>query len=439
MAGVSGSGARRALRNHALEIVHAGIDAADAGVALQGKARIFDGDLVVGDHRWRLPPGRLLLCGAGKASGHMARALEELLGARIADGLVIVPHGSEPCGLSRAATGYGAHPLPDRSGLAASRELLRMAEDLGPGDGMVFVLSGGASSLFEVPVEGVGLEDLQELGSLLLGSGAPVAEVNRVRTALSQVKGGRLAATASPGSILTLIVSDVIGDRLEAIGSGPTVAGAVRHDAADVLRRYALMERIPDAVAAYMGGSRGRSVARASEAGPQVTNLIVANNQTAVDGALAAATGLQYRARYLGIVDGEAREAAEPLLQRLAQGPESTCLVAGGETTVTLRGNGVGGRNQELALTMALLLDGRPGVCFASIGTDGRDGPTDAAGALVDGSTAARARAAGMDPVAALERNDSYSVLAAAGDVVVTGPTRTNVMDLQVLLRTETA
>lgn len=353
---------------------------------------------------------------------------------------MVVPHG--------AAGGSdllweAAHPLPDAHGLAAATEALRLARGAGEGDLVLCLLSGGASALWPAPPEGISLGELRETTRALLRSGAPIEEVNAVRRHLSRIAGGWLAHAAFPARTIALVVSDVAGSAPEAIGSGPTAADPSRFaDALEVLRRREVA--VPSAVLRHLQRGLAGEVPETPKPGDpslaRSTLHLVADNASALHAAAAAAERLGYVPRVVSDrLHGEARQlgaeiAAQALRARGGGGGAPTALLYGGESTVTVTGAGRGGRNQELALAAALALDGMDGVLVAALGTDGRDGPTRAAGAVVGGGTADRGRARGGDPVAALARNDSGPFLEGAGDLLVTGPTGTNVADLVVAL-----
>ena len=384
--------------------------------------------------------GRVLVLGCGKASGAMAGAAEEALGERVAAGFVVVKDGyTAPC--ARVELTEAGHPVPDERGLAASARLLDLARGAGEDDLVLFLVSGGGSALTPAPAPPVTLAEKREVTRLLLSAGATIGELNAVRKHLSRFKGGQLARAAWPAAVLTLALSDVIGDPLDVIASGPTAPDPTTfRDALDVLEARRLAGRVPGSVRERLEAGLRGSVEETPKPGDgvfqRVTNLVIGNNALVTDAALAEARRRGYRAELLTrALQGEARLMARELVERGGRLAPGTCLVAGGETTVTVRGRGKGGRCQELALAAALAL--APGAPLAVLagGTDGTDGPTDAAGALVDAGTPARARAAGVDPARALEDNDSHRALAASGDLLVTGPTNTNLLDLYLVLR----
>lgn len=440
--------ARSAMHSDALRIVEAGILSADPRRAVRSHVKLEDGRVVVGGREFELSRfGRVLVLGFGKASGLMAKGLEEALGDAIDGGYVIVPRGSEVRGLKRVRLLPGNHPVPGGDTIRSSLVLLKAASEAGERD-LVFVLvSGGGSALFEVPREGVSLEDLVEVNRLLLRSGADIKEVNTVRKHISAVKGGQLAKALHPAKVVTLIVSDVVGDPPEFVASGPTVPDPTTYrDAYEVLRRYGLLDKVPRSVLDLVNrGLRGEvpeTPKEGDEAFRDALTLIVASNRTALSAMKRTAESLGYNAAIVtSFMEGEAREVGRFIagvmkhVSRYGEPvPKPAALLFGGETTVTVTGSGVGGRNQELALSVAIHISGLRGAVFASVGSDGIDGPTDAAGAVVDGGTVDEGREAGLDAVAYLADNDSYSYFKRLGRLVITGPTGTNVNDLAVAL-----
>ena len=441
------------MRQHALEIFWAAVAAAEPARAVRQHLSL-DGDALVvrgvqGASRVSLPVpgrGRVLVVGAGKGSAPMARALEELLGERIAAGVVCVKDG-HGCPLERVQLREASHPVPDQRGVEAGAEILELVAGAGPDDLVLAVLSGGGSALLEVLAEGVSLSDLQQLTHLLLSSGASIDQINTLRKHLSRVKGGHLAVAAHPARVVNLALSDVVGDHLDVIASGPFSADpGTFGDARTILDRYGLWSRVPATVRGVLeDGLAGRLPETPKPGAVElagVTHAVVGSNRISLDAAADAARSLGYAPLVLSSqVQGEAREVAR-VLAAVAKECRHTgtplqppaAVLAGGETTVTLRGGGRGGRNQELALALALEVEGWEGVVGLSGGTDGSDGPTDAAGGLALPDTVARGAAAGHDARAHLMENDSYRYLDAVGDLIRTGPTRTNVMDIQVLL-----
>jgi hydroxypyruvate reductase len=405
------------------------------------RARLVAGDahaLRTGERRAARIARRTWLIAAGKAAGAMAREAARIVGPRLSGGIVASP--DRVSDLPRALRHFVAgHPLPNRQSLEAGRNAWRLAAGARRGDLVLVLLSGGASSLLVLPAPGISLSDKILTGALLLRSGATIRETNSVRKHLSRLKGGGLLRRAGAARVVGLILSDVIGGSAAVVGSGPTAADPTTFaDALRVLRRRRILDRIPRAVRRHLElglrGSRPETL-KPGECRPR--NFLIGDNRLALQAARATAQTLGLRCRILtASMRGDtefaaARFAAEVRRRVNANG---SCLLAGGETTVTVRGDGRGGRNQHFALALAEGIAGLEAACCLIAGTDGRDGPTDAAGAFVDGTTIERARRRGLDPHAFLRRNDSYSFFAALGDLFRPGPTGTNVMDLEIAI-----
>jgi glycerate 2-kinase len=388
---------------------------------------------------------RLVVAGFGKAALPMALAAEEMLGDSINCGLVIVPHEAKLATLpGRIQVAKAGHPHPDLDGVAASLCIQNLARAANERTLLLLLVSGGGSALFTAPADGITLEQKLATSRLLMEAGADILELNTVRKHLSRVKGGRLAALAYPARLITLAISDVPGDRPDVIASGPAYPDPTSFaDALGVLSRLGVYEKVPAPVLERLEQGAAGAIPETPKPGDpvfsSVTTALVARNRDAVEAAARAARHLGLQVRILeDEVCGEARQAGVKLAgiaikerERLAPG-ERKCLISGGETTVRVIGNGKGGRNQELALAFAMAIDGIPGITFLSAGTDGIDGPTDAAGGVVDGNTAALAKAAGLDPDRFLADNDAYALLDRCAGLLKTGPTGTNVMDLQI-------
>jgi hydroxypyruvate reductase len=409
---------------------------------------IFDSALAAGDviplvrRHLRLDSRhrRVLVLGCGKASAAMAAAAEAVLGDRISGGFVVVKDGCA-VPVPKVEVTEAGHPVPDARGLAASARLLELARGAGEDDLVLFLVSGGGSALTPAPASPITLAEKQEVTRLLLASGATIGELNAVRKHLSRFKGGQLARAAAPASVLTLALSDVIGDPLDVIASGPTAPDPTTFaDAREVLARRGLAGRVPASVAARLEAGLRGEIEETPKPGDRlfgrVTNAVIGNNALIADAAVAAATRLGYRP-YLATreLQGEAREVARDLVARARRLEPPACLIAGGETTVTVKGKGRGGRCQEFALAAALELLPADRMTVLAAGTDGTDGPTDAAGAIIDADSVARGTRAGGDAHRALADNDAYRFLAASRDLIVSGPTRTNLLDLYVVLR----
>lgn len=430
------------------QIITTAIEAVQPHKLMPQKVFLENSTLKIDPHAFDLSRyENIYVIGAGKASGYMAQALEAILNGRIADGAVVVKyaHGA-PC--KRIRMLEGGHPILDANGLKASEEVLRLAQKAGTNDLVITLISGGGSALLEKLPDEVQLTDLQRTFQLLLESGASIEEINAVRKHLSLVKGGQLARAISPACAITLIISDVIGDPLEAIASGPTAPdSSTFQDAWAVAERYGLEEKLPTSVKNYLQKGLRGEVPETLKPGDaifeKVHNIILGNNASALLAAEENARRLGYQTLVLtSRLQGEAREVARVLAAILQEelansrpAPRPTCILLGGETTVTIRGKGLGGRNQELALAALLAMKGvRQPFVFASCGTDGTDGPTDAAGGLVFPEMWERIQRYGLNPEVFLHNNDAYHFLEQVGGLIKTGPTGTNVMDIVVAL-----
>jgi glycerate 2-kinase len=349
--------------------------------------------------------------------------------------------------LKRVQVIEAGHPVPDEEGFRGARQIVQILERTDEKDLIFFLISGGGSALLPYPAEGITLEDKQTVTRILLEVGASIHEINALRKHLSLVKGGRLARLAFPSTLVSLILSDVIGDDLDSIASGPTVPDhSTFDDCLNILEKYRIFDRIPPAVAEiFRKGARGEIEETPKPGNPvfeRTQNLIIGSNIMAVEAAAKKAEKLGYNTLILStFIAGETRDVAgvHAAIAReiLSSGnplKRPACVLSGGETTVTICGKGKGGRNQEFSLAAALDINGLENIVVLSAGTDGTDGPTDAAGAIAEGATVSRARKLGMDPGHYLRENDSYNFFKALGDLIVTGPTNTNVMDLRIVL-----
>lgn len=424
------------LREAGLQIFRAALRAGDVGPLARGALQSVD----------LSRPRRILVVGAGKASGTMAHALEEILGDRIAAGLVVVKDG-HTAPTKKIKLVEAGHPIPDERGLRAANEILTLVRSAEADDLVIVLISGGGSALTPCPAPPITLEEKQVMTRLLLEAGANINQLNAVRKHCSLCKGGRLAQAAAPASVLSLILSDVIGDPLDVIASGPTAPDQTTFgDALAILDRFALRAKVPRAVLEHLErGARGEIPETPKAGDPlfrRVQNRIIGDNALVVEAALWTAESLGFHAHLLTrSLEGEARQVAKQLVNRALEVQTSgkpvappACLIAGGETTVTVRGKGLGGRCQEFALAAALALEGMEDVLVLAAGTDGSDGPTDAAGAVADGETVAQGRRQNLDARAFLESNDSYRFFLALGNLITTGPTNTNLLDLYLLL-----
>ncbi|MBS0151580.1 MAG: glycerate kinase [Nitrospira sp.] len=428
-------------------LLTAGLEAADPYQALLKTVSLNGHSLQVGERTFDLShTKRVVAVGAGKASARMAQALEVVLGERLEDGLVIVKTGHS-LATRRTTTLEAGHPIPDRAGVVATQRLLRLAQSLSPKDLLIVLLSGGASSLLPAPVSGVTLADKRRTTQLLLRCGATINEINVVRKHLSLIKGGGLAASTS-ARIITLVLSDVIGDDLGSIGSGPTAADpSTFTEAIEVLRHYQIWSAVPPPVRRYLqrgqNGAAPETLKPGSPRGRSVHHHMIGSNHIMLKavGRVAQKAGL-FTKLVSSPLTGEARIAAKQLVDlgkavRAERGRvrRPYCVVAGGETTVTVTGHGKGGRAQEFAAAAAFEISGLSNAWIIALGSDGTDGPTDAAGALVSSETVSRAKRLKVDLYTALTRHNTYPALKKLGCHIHTGPTGTNVNDLYLFLQ----
>lgn len=429
-------------RAAALTIFHAALAAANPRAALQRALQRDGNRLRVPEREYDLGKiRRVFVIGFGKAGAAMAQAVEEILGDRIERGIVIVKSG-HLAPLEKIQLYEAGHPLVDENSLSGTRKILELLDSVNENDLVLCLISGGGSALLELPAAGIALDDLRAATDLLLRAGAPINELNTVRKHLSQVKGGQLARRAHGAPIVALILSDVIGSPLDTIASGPTAPDSTTFaDALSILAQRGA-DRMPASVVQHLErGARGAvpDTVDANDAiFARVQNIVIADNAMACAAAAHQARALGFNTLLLTThLQGEAREAAKffaAIAKDIAQSNQPlarpACILAGGETTVTVRGKGKGGRNQEFALAAAIEIEEMKNVVVLSGGTDGTDGPTDAAGAVVDGRTLARAARRGMDARVFLANNDAYNFFQPLHDLIITGPTNTNVNDV---------
>jgi glycerate 2-kinase len=382
---------------------------------------------------------RIFIVGAGKASGTMARAAEQLLGDRIAAGCVNGKDG-ESVKLRRIELRLCGHPVPDERGLGGAKRIAEICSEAGERDLVICLLSGGASALMPYPAPPITLAEKQETTKLLLASGAEIQQINTVRKHLSAIKGGQLARIASPAKVLSLILSDVVGDDPSVIASGPTAPdNSTFEDAWAVLRRYDLGSRVPMRVRERLKQGAQETPKPGDPLFDSVENVVIGSNQKSLDAAARAAKELRYKTLILSSsLQGESRDVGRvhaAIARQIREHGQPlqmpACVISGGETTVTICGEGKGGRNQEFALAAAIDIAGLEDTLILSVGTDGTDGPTDAAGAMADGGSVSRSQRSAAEALAA---NDSYSFFEELGDLILTGSTGTNVMDLHLIL-----
>lgn len=435
------------LRADCNRIFRAGLAAVDPMESVFRHCRREGEHLTIEDKTFDLSRFReVVVLGAGKAGAPMAAALERLLGDRIATGLVVVQYGHVRH-LETIEQVEAGHPVPDENGLDGAGRILSLAEAADRDTLVIGLLSGGGSALLPLPADGIRLEDKQETTRVMLACGASIHEINTLRKHVSAIKGGRLAAAVYPADLACLVLSDVVGDDLDVIASGPMVPDPSTFDRCmEIVQRYKIADRIPESVMTRLeNGAKGKIPETPKPTDPlfdRVSHSIVACGRDALAAAAKEAERLGYRPYVLSeAVQGETKDAAVAhmdVARRIRRGNHSVsppaCILSGGETTVTMEIGGKGGRNQEFVLKCALESQGMDRMAVLSGGTDGTDGPTDAAGGLVDPFTVKRAKALGLDAAYHLQAHDAYPLLEAVGDLYKTGPTLTNVMDLRIIL-----
>ena len=436
-------------RKNVLEIFKAGLDAVDPIKLINEIVCLKEPFITIKDISLDLSSyENIYIIGIGKAAAAMAQTLEKILGDHLTEGIIIVKYG-HALSMKKVHVIEAGHPVPDEAGYKGAQECAKILQRSGNKDLLFFLISGGGSALFPYPVEGLTLADIQKITSLLLEAGADIQEINTLRKHLSRVKGGRSAQLAYPATLITLILSDVIGDKLESIASGPTVPDTSTFtDCLKILAKYNIRERLPSGVVEiFKKGVRGEIEETPKPGDPlfdKTKNLIIGNNFQAVKAACLKAEEHGYKSLILStFIEGETRDAAKihaAIAKEIHRSGNPikppACVLSGGETTVTISGRGKGGRNQEFVLAAAIEITGMENMIVFSCGTDGTDGPTDAAGAIADGTTVTRAMNMGMDPADYLKTNDSYHFFKHLNDLIITGPTYTNVMDLRIILVT---
>jgi glycerate-2-kinase len=444
----AGSQLDKKARKLAIEALNAALEAVDPKTIIKSKVTLRGSQLKISNLTFNLKDFKnIYVVGGGKASGVMAEALVELLGDRIKEGVINVPYSSPAYKTGKVKLQHASHPMPDESGVKGARRMLDMVGKARETDLVFCLISGGGSSLMPQPGKGISLEDKRNVTDALLKCGATITEINTVRKHISALKGGWLAKEAYPATVVNLILSDVVGDPLDFIASGPTVPDTTTFsDAFGILKHYGLWEKVPASVRKMLSDGEKGLIPETPKPGDKVFNkvhnIVVGNNFTAAKAAYDAFRKAKVNAlRLTSTLEGQARDVGTVLASMAkeitASGnpvPKPAALILGGETTVTVMGKGKGGRNQEIALSAALKIGNLEGVTIASASTDGVDGPTDAAGALVDGKTLRRAHDLGLNPREFLANNDSYRFFSKLGDLVFTGPTGTNVCDVAVVV-----
>lgn len=441
------------MRKHAKEIFLSSVKSVDPYEAVRRTLAVKDGTLVIKSDTGMERELRLdeyegvFVVGGGKATAPMAKAVEELLDERISRGLINVKYGfAQP--LKRIEVIEAGHPLPDENGMMGTRKILDILQAASERDLVFSLISGGGSALLPMPADDITLEEKQRVTEMLLQCGASIDEINAVRKHISLSKGGQMARVAYPATTINLMLSDVVGDRIDVIASGPFVPDpSTFHCAMEVFRKYEIKKDVPERIYKYLEEGEKGNIPETPKAGDpafkDVSNIIVGSNIIALRAAEKKAKSFGYKTLILSsMIEGETRDVArvhvaiakEILKTALPMSPP-VCIISGGESTVSIRGNGKGGRNQEFCLAAAIDMDKLPPrVVVLSGGTDGNDGPTEAAGGVVDPDTIERAKKKGLDALGYLLNNDAYHFLEATGDLLVTGPTRTNVMDVHLIL-----
>jgi len=436
------------LRKHANQIFRHVLDILDPGQLVKEKVSIRDSTLIVEEREYNLNNyENIYVVGGGKACAPMAKAMEGLLGDKIDNGIIVVKY-DHGLSLKKIETVEASHPIPDENGERGASDILRLLSGTGEKDLIICLISGGGSALLVQPHKGITLQDIQTASAELLACGATIDEINTVRKHLSSIKGGQLAKAAYPSTLITLMLSDVVGDPMDIIASGPTVPDeSTFEDAYAIIQKYTLEEKIPNIVCGFLRSGKMGEIEETPKNGNKIfdntQNVIVGSNKIALDAAEKRAKDLGYNTIVLSsLVEGESRDVAK-FFAAIAKEVSRTgtpvskpaCIIAGGETTVTIRGKGKGGRNQEFTLSAAIEIEGFEGVVILSAGTDGTDGPTDATGAIVDSNTCKDARKKfNLNAEEFLSRNDSYNFFKKTGEHIVTGPTMTNVMDIMISL-----
>ncbi|MDY6790347.1 MAG: glycerate kinase [Thermodesulfobacteriota bacterium] len=435
------------MRSNAIKIFHQGVQAVEPGSAIKRSCK-RDGDhLFIGNRNYNLSHiNNIFVIGAGKATAPMAAAIEDILGENITRGIINVKY-DHTAKLDRIRLIEAGHPVPDHNGMQGADEILGLAEEAKKDDLVLCLLSGGGSALLALPAAGISLKDKQDTIKILLSCGATIHEINTIRKHMSKIKGGRLARAAYPAGMISLILSDVVGDDLDVIASGPGVPDpSTFEECIQIFKKYKLTKRLPKAVVSYIRQGASGKVPETPKAGNRIFkdtyNLIVASNMDAINAARREAKTMGYKTLVLSsMVEGETRHAAKvhtaiakEILKTGNPIPPPACILSGGETTVNITGSGLGGRNQEFVLAAAIDIAEKNDIVVLSGGTDGGDGPTDAAGAIADNHTFKRAENMGLNPYHYLLNNDSYPFFNKLNDLLITGPTNTNVMDLRIIL-----
>ena len=438
---------KKSLYGDAKEIYEAGLKAVEPADCVNRIVSLKNSTLRISNSNYNLNEiEKLVVIGAGKATPAMAAAIEKILGQRIDVGLITTKYGHK-LPLKYIETVECGHPIPDNEGVKATLRLLKIVSNLNSKTLVICLFSGGGSALLPAPDKRISLNEKQETTRLLLEAGCTIDEINTVRKHISRIKGGLLAKAAHPAKVISLILSDVIGDKLDTVSSGPTFPDKTTYkDCFRIIRKYGLEEQLPKSVVNLViervDNQRYETPNHKSHWFGQVQNIIIGNNKMALESAGSKARDLGYKTLILtSCLQGEAKEVgivlssiAKEVILNGQPISRPACLLSGGETTVKIKGKGIGGRNQELALSAAIQIEDLPDVVLLSCGTDGNDGPTDATGAIIDGKTVAEGIALGNSATQFLANNNSYSFFSDINRLIKTGPTGTNVMDVQIIL-----
>lgn len=427
------------LRSDARAIIDAGIDAVRPDNLMTAVFKREDSLLSIQSETYNLASyANIQLFGCGKASLQMAGCVEKILGPWLSEGLMVAL--TDEADSLRSKILESSHPVPTQKSLDAAKTIKDAMERMGSEDFFIFLLSGGTSAMLELPVEGLSLEDLAQTGEVLLASGMAIAQINTVRKHLSQIKGGRLGEKVKANGVV-LVISDVIGDRLDTIGSAPLYCDTTTFaEAQEALTRSGALEKLPESVrSVLLRGAQGAIAETPKQPNPKIRHCLIGSNRVALEAAREKAEVLGYRAEVVSALQqGEAKDVAQTRVREIVDDTTAElplCRLYGGETTVTMQQGGRGGRNQEFVLAALQALGDHPGICIASAGTDGIDGNTPAAGAIADAATFHLAKEKGISIEHYLKHHDSYNFFKITDDLIVTGPTGTNVMDLALLLK----
>ena len=435
------------MRGNAVKIFHQGLQAVEPGSVIKRSCKCEGDILFIGNRKYKLSDiNNIFVIGAGKATAPMAAAIEDIVGEHITRGIINVKYGHTE-NLNSIRLIEAGHPVPDKNGIKGANEILNLAAGANKNDLVLCLISGGGSALLVMPAEGITLKDKQDTIKILLSCGATIHEINTIRKHISNIKGGRLANAVYPADMVSLILSDVVGDDLDVIASGPSVPDpSTFEECMEIIKQYKITKNIPKPVVSHIRKGALGKVPETPKEGNRIFqntyNLVIAGNMEAINAARQESNKLGYKTLVLSsMIEGETRDVAKvhtaiakEILKTGNPIQPPACILSGGETTVNIKGNGLGGRNQEFVLSAAIDISERKNIVVLSGGTDGGDGPTEAAGAIADTHTYNRAESMGLNPMNFLSNNDSYHFFKQLDDLLITGPTNTNVMDLRIIL-----